>query len=94
MRSSAKEEQRDAWKCSHEPCGAVFPPEQTNGAIVPYHDFPKPCRAVCPGSKQPGLAVQAPIPRKPLNGEKTHPLSRFAIDVLEETERSTEPGHG
>lgn len=85
MRSSAKEEQRDAWRC--EPCGAVFPPEQTNGAVVPYHDFPRPCRSVCPGSKRSGLAVQESIPRKPLNGRELRPLSQFAIEVLEETER-------
>jgi hypothetical protein len=33
--------------CPH--CGELV--ECRNG-LTPYHDYPKPCRAVCPGSEQ------------------------------------------
>jgi len=35
--------------CPH--CGELFAPEIMTG-LIPTHDFPKPCRTVCPGSGQ------------------------------------------
>jgi hypothetical protein len=40
----------DRSKCPH--CGKEFLGSFTSGGLVPYHDFPVPCRAVCPGSGQ------------------------------------------
>lgn len=47
--------------CSH--CDEPF--DLVDGeAVVPYHDFPKPCRAVCPGAKKP------PVVREQKEGER------------------------
>jgi len=35
--------------CPH--CGEVFE-GWPNGGLIPFHDYPKPGRAVCPGSQQ------------------------------------------
>lgn len=40
-----------AW-CSHGPCSEAFKESQIKDGNTPYHDFPKPCRQVCPGSKR------------------------------------------
>lgn len=37
-------------KCPH--CGELFTPAQLKSDLTPTHDFPRPCRAVCPGSGQ------------------------------------------
>jgi hypothetical protein len=34
--------------CPH--CGEIF--KMRSDALIPTHDFPKPCRSVCPGSGQ------------------------------------------
>jgi len=36
-------------KCPH--CGKLFTSRQCKSGLTPYHDYPVPCRAVCPGSK-------------------------------------------
>jgi hypothetical protein len=42
--------------CPH--CGEIFEfAALRNGALIPTHEFPRPCRAVCPGSGQ--------VPRNP-----------------------------
>lgn len=40
------------YKCPH--CGFRYSPdyEKDYDGLVPYHDWPVPCRQVCPGSKQ------------------------------------------
>jgi hypothetical protein len=50
-----------AW-CPHEPCGEAFRESQIKDGGTPYHDFPKPCRSVCPGAKRLPLRVQPPAP--------------------------------
>ena len=43
-------------KCPN--CGELLEPVLKRGVpVVPTHDFPRPCRAVCPGSGQ--------LPREP-----------------------------
>ncbi len=43
-------------KCPH--CGWTYDPNTDPRCknrprdVVPYHDYPPPCRSVCPGSKQ------------------------------------------
>lgn len=47
------EDQRSAepdMKCPH--CGKQFWPAALVGSLIPTHDYPPPCRAVCPGSQQ------------------------------------------
>jgi hypothetical protein len=36
--------------CPH--CGELFYASELRDSLIPTHDFPQPCRAVCPGSKQ------------------------------------------
>lgn len=36
--------------CPH--CGELFMWKELQMGLIPRHDFPKPCRSVCPGSKQ------------------------------------------
>lgn len=48
------------YQCPH--CGEQFPAEQCDG-LIPTHDFPRPCRAVCPGSGQTPRSVHD---RRPL----------------------------
>lgn len=38
---------KSTYKCPH--CGWEYP---AKGDLVPTHDYPKPCRSVCPGSGQ------------------------------------------
>jgi hypothetical protein len=35
--------------CPHKPCSKLVPLDVDG--YIGYHDFPAPCRAVCPGSK-------------------------------------------
>lgn len=53
--------------CPH--CGELFTyAELHERALIPTHDYPRPCRAVCPGSKQ--HPRNADSDRRPLwNGE-------------------------
>ena len=36
--------------CPH--CGERFAYGQLQASLIPTHDWPKPCRQVCPGSQQ------------------------------------------
>ncbi len=37
--------------CPH--CGELFPQSQlVGGRLIPTHDYPRPCRSVCPGTEQ------------------------------------------
>lgn len=47
--------------CSH--CKDSF---QLKGGLIPTHDFPKPCRSVCPGSK--GLPEGSKDAKCPVSG--------------------------
>ena len=38
------------YMCPH--CGWCYDADKSDDGLVPTHDFPKPCRSVCPGSKQ------------------------------------------
>ena len=44
-------------RCSH--CGERMP---LKDGLLPYHDFPKPCRMLCRGAKMP--PVESLLPRK------------------------------
>ena len=48
------------YMCPH--CGWKFPASRAQGGLVPTHDYPPPCRSVCPGSKQ--------APRNPLSDRR------------------------
>jgi len=37
-------------KCPH--CGQLFAHAEMRETLIPTHDYPRPCRSVCPGSKQ------------------------------------------
>jgi hypothetical protein len=52
---------RIEYKCPH--CGEVFPANRCRDSLIPTHDFPRPCRAVCPGSRQTprGMADRRPL---------------------------------
>lgn len=48
--------------CPH--CGWTYQPDGDGWSLVPTHDFPKPARAVCPGSQQ--TPRNAQTDRRPL----------------------------
>lgn len=51
----------DNTKCPH--CGEVWTNEMLlDSKRVPEHDFPRPCRAICPGSGRFPLAANDPRP--------------------------------
>lgn len=54
------------YKCPH--CGWQFEGGLTDSPLVPVHDYPVPCRTVCPGSKQ---APRSLADRRPLWKDET-----------------------
>lgn len=48
------------YMCPH--CGEQFKPHDCPAGLIPYHDFPRPGRALCPGSHQ--------TPRNPLTDRR------------------------
>lgn len=47
-------------RCSH--CGETM---ALKDGLLPYHDFPKPCRQLCRGAKMPPVDALIPAARKP-----------------------------
>jgi predicted RNA-binding Zn-ribbon protein involved in translation (DUF1610 family) len=43
----------DAYRCPNADCARGFHLDELRDGDIPTHDFPPPCRAVCPGSGQP-----------------------------------------
>ena len=48
MKHGTQQPEQPSLKCPH--CGWEF--FHAVDGLVPTHDFPKPCRMVCPGSRQ------------------------------------------
>ena len=48
------------YMCPH--CGELFD-ARVSSTLIPTHDFPRPCRSVCPGSQQ---SPRSPHDKRPL----------------------------